>query len=84
MANVSVYNMDGQSVGTIDLTDAIFGVEVNEHLLHKARVTILSNNRQGTQKQQKFLVVEESHGDKKEQEMLVKVLSELHNGRAAV
>ena len=51
MANVSVYNMDGQSVGTIDLTDAIFGVEVNEHLLHKARVTILSNNRQGTQKQ---------------------------------
>lgn len=51
MANVSVYNMDGQSVGTIDLVDAIFGVEVNEHLLHKARVTILSNNRQGTQKQ---------------------------------
>ena len=51
MANVSVYNMDGKSVGTIDLTDAIFGVEVNEHLLHKARVTILSNNRQGTQKQ---------------------------------
>ena len=51
MANVSVYNMDGQSVGTIDLADAIFGVEVNEHLLHKARVTILSNNRQGTQKQ---------------------------------
>lgn len=51
MANVSVYNMDGKSVGTIDLNDAIFGVEVNEHLLHKARVTILSNNRQGTQKQ---------------------------------
>lgn len=51
MANVSVYNMDGQSVGNIDLNDAIFGVEVNEHLLHKARVTILSNNRQGTQKQ---------------------------------
>ena len=51
MANVFVYNMDGKSVGTIDLNDAIFGVEVNEHLLHKARVTILSNNRQGTQKQ---------------------------------
>lgn len=51
MANVSVYNMDGQNVGTIDLNDAIFGVEINEHLLHKARVTILSNNRQGTQKQ---------------------------------
>lgn len=51
MASVSVYNMDGQSVGNIDLNDAVFGVEVNEHLLHKARVTILSNNRQGTQKQ---------------------------------
>ena len=51
MANVSVYNMDGQSVGTLDLNDAVFGVEINEHLLHKARVTILSNNRQGTQKQ---------------------------------
>ena len=51
MANVNVYNMDGKSVGTMDLNDAIFGVEVNEHLLHKARVTLLSNNRQGTQKQ---------------------------------
>ena len=51
MANVSVYNMDGQSVGNIDLNDAVFGVEVNEHLLHKARVTILANSRQGTQKQ---------------------------------
>ena len=51
MANVSVYNMDGKSVGNIDLNDAIFGVEINSHLLHKARVTILSNNRQGTQKQ---------------------------------
>ncbi|MBO6119367.1 MAG: 50S ribosomal protein L4 [Lachnospiraceae bacterium] len=51
MANVSVYNMDGQSVGTMDLNDAVFGVEINVHLLHKARVTILSNNRQGTQKQ---------------------------------
>lgn len=51
MANVSVYNMEGQSVGTMDLNDAIFAVEVNTHLLHKARVAILSNNRQGTQKQ---------------------------------
>ena len=51
MANVSVYNMEGQEVGTLELNDAVFGVEVNEHLLHKARVTILANNRQGTQKQ---------------------------------
>ena len=43
MANVSVYNMDGQQVGNIDLNDAVFGVEVNEHLLHKARVTVLAN-----------------------------------------
>ena len=51
MASVNVYSIDGKEVGKIDLNDAIFGVEVNEHLLHKARVTILSNNRQGTQKQ---------------------------------
>ena len=51
MANVNVYNISGDAVGKIDLNDAIFGVEINEHLLHKARVAILSNNRQGTQKQ---------------------------------
>ena len=51
MANVNVYNVDGVAIDKIDLNDAIFGVEINEHLLHKARVTILSNNRQGTQKQ---------------------------------
>lgn len=51
MASVNVYSIDGKEVGKIDLNDAIFGVDVNEHLLHKARVTILSNNRQGTQKQ---------------------------------
>lgn len=51
MANVNVYNVEGNSVGTIDLSDAIFNVEINENLLHKARVSILANNRQGTQKQ---------------------------------
>ena len=50
MANVSVYNMEGKEVGTIDLNDAIFGVEVNEHLVHIAVVQQLANNRQGTQK----------------------------------
>ncbi len=50
MANVSVYNMEGQEVGTIDLNDAVFGVEVNESLLHMAVVQQLANNRQGTQK----------------------------------
>ncbi len=50
MANVAVYNMEGQEVGRIDLNDAVFGVEVNEHLLHMAVVQQLANNRQGTQK----------------------------------
>lgn len=50
MANVSVYNIEGNEVGTIDLSDAVFGVEVNEHLLHMAVVNQLANNRQGTQK----------------------------------
>lgn len=50
MANVSVYNMEGKEVGKIDLSDAVFGVEVNEHLVHMAVVQQLANNRQGTQK----------------------------------
>ena len=50
MANVSVYNMEGKEVGKIDLNDAIFGVEINEHLVHMAVVQQLANNRQGTQK----------------------------------
>ena len=49
MANVSVYNMEGQAVGTMELNDAVFGVEVNEHLVHMAVVQQLANNRQGTQ-----------------------------------
>lgn len=50
MATVSVLNMQGNEVGTMDLNDAIFGVEVNEHLVHMAVVQQLANNRQGTQK----------------------------------
>jgi len=50
MANVSVYNIEGKEVGTIDLNDAVFGVEINEHLVHMAVVNQLANNRQGTQK----------------------------------
>ena len=50
MANVSVYNIEGKEVGTIELNDAVFGVEVNEHLLHMAVVNQLANKRQGTQK----------------------------------
>ena len=50
MANVAVYNMEGKEVGTIELNDAVFGVDVNEHLVHLAVVQQLANNRQGTQK----------------------------------
>ena len=50
MANVSVYNIEGKEVGTIDLNDAVFGVEVNEHLVHMAVVSQLATKRQGTQK----------------------------------
>ena len=50
MANVSVYNMEGKEVGKIDLNDAVFGVEINEHLVHMAVVQHLANKRQGTQK----------------------------------
>ena len=50
MAKVSVYNMEGKEVDTMELNDAVFGVEVNEHLVHMAVVQQLANNRQGTQK----------------------------------
>ena len=49
MAKVSVYNIDGKEVGSIELNDAVFGVEVNEHLVHLAVVNQLANKRQGTQ-----------------------------------
>ena len=50
MANVAVYNMEGNEVGTLELNDAVFGVEMNEHLVHMAVVSQLANKRQGTQK----------------------------------
>lgn len=50
MAQVSVFNMEGKEVGTIDLNDEIFGADVNEHLVHLAVKQFLADNRQGTQK----------------------------------
>jgi len=50
MANVAVYNMEGKEVGKMDLSDSVFGVDINEHLVHLAVVQHLANNRQGTQK----------------------------------
>ncbi len=49
MSKVSVYNMEGTQVGDMELNDAVFGVEVNEHLVHMAVVAQLANKRQGTQ-----------------------------------
>ena len=49
MASVSVYNIEGKEVGNIELNDAVFGVEINEHLVHMAVVSQLANKRQGTQ-----------------------------------
>ena len=49
MANVAVLNMNGAEVGTIELNDAIFGIEANEHVMHLAVVQYLANQRQGTQ-----------------------------------
>lgn len=50
MANVALYNMEGKEVGTIELSDAVFGVEIKENLMHRAVVQQLANSRQGTQK----------------------------------
>ncbi len=50
MANVAVFNMEGKEVGSLELNDAVFGVQINEHLVHMAVVQQLANNRQGTQK----------------------------------
>ena len=86
MANVSVYNMEGKEVGTIELNDAVFGVEVNEHLVHMAVVQQLANNRQGTQKAKTVLrypVAEESPGDRREPVMQDRVQPDLPSGQAA-
>ena len=86
MANVSVYNMEGKEVGTLELNDAVFGVEVNEHLVHLAVVAQLANKRQGTQKAKTrsgFPAVAESHGDRREPVMQDRVQQELLSGRAA-
>ena len=81
MANVSVYNIEGKEVGTIDLNDAVFGVEVNEHLVHMAVVSQLANKRQGTQKAKTRS--EENHGDKKGPVMQDRVQQGLLSGQAA-
>ena len=87
MANVTVYNMEGNEVGTMELNDAVFGVEINEHLVHLAVVRQLANNRQGTQKAKTRSEVSgggRNRGDRKEQVMQDRVPSVHHSGQAAV
>ena len=86
MANVTVYNMEGNEVGTMELNDAVFGVEVNEHLVHLAVVRQLANKRQGTQKAKTRSEV--SGGGRKPWRqkgtvMQDRVQQELHSGQAA-
>ena len=86
MANVSVYNIEGKEVGSIELNDAVFGVEVNEHLVHMAVVNQLANNRQGTQSAKTRSEV--SGGGRKPWRQkgtghARQVLQDLHSGQAA-
>ena len=87
MSNVSVYNMEGNEVGTLELNDAVFGVEVNEHLVHMAVVRQLANKRQGTQKAKTRSEVSgggrKTLEDRKELVMQDRVQQELHSGQAA-
>ena len=86
MAKVSVYNIEGKEVDTIELNDAVFGVEVNEHLVHMAVVNQLANNRQGHRKLRhvlRFPAVEENRGDRKEQVTQDRVQQDLRSGQAA-
>ena len=59
MAKVAVYNMEGKEVDSIELNDSIFGVEINEHLVHMAVLQQLANNRQGTQRSEERRVGKE-------------------------
>ena len=75
MAKLSVYNIEGNQVGEIELNDAVFGVEVNENLMHKAVVAQLAASRQGTQSAK-------TRSDRKEQVMQDRVQQDLHSGQA--
>ena len=79
MANVSVYNIEGKEVGTIDLNDAVFGVEVNDHLVHMAVVREHRKRRLA----QRFPVAEENRGGRREQVTQDRVQQELPSGQAA-
>ena len=86
MANVSVYNMEGKEVGTMELNDAVFGVEVNEHLVHLAVVAQLQINVREHRRLKhvpKFPAAEENRGDRKEPAMQDRDPQEHRSGQAA-
>lgn len=87
MPKVSVYNVDGSQVGEVELNDAVFGIEPNQHVLYDAVLMQRASLRQGTHKVKdvlKFVAVDVSLGNKKVQVALVKVQFVHHNGKAAV
>ena len=86
MASVKVYDIEGKEVETLELNDAVFGVEINEHIMHKAVVGQLANNRQGTQSAKTRSEV--SGGGRKPWRQkgtghARQVLQDLHSGQAA-
>ena len=86
MANVKVYNMSGAEVGEIELNDAVFGVEINEHVMHLAVKQYLANQRQGTQSAKTRSEVSgggRKPSDRKEQAVQDRVQSVLPSGKAA-
>ena len=85
MAEVSVLNMEGNEVEKLNLNDSIFGVEINEHLVHLAVVSQLANNRRvhrARRHVQKYAAAEENPGDRKVPVMQDRDLSELRSGQA--
>ena len=86
MAKVAVYNMEGKEVDSIELNDSIFGVEINEHLVHMAvlqQLQIIVREHRRLRHVLKFAVAEENHGDRKEPVMQDRDLHVLHSGQAA-
>ena len=84
MSKVSVYNMKGAVVGDVELNDAVFGVEINEHLVHQAVVAQLANKRQGTQSAKtRSEVSGGGRRDRKAPDMPARVPSVPHSGKAA-
>ena len=86
MANVKLFDQTGKEVSTVELNDAIFGIEPNESVVFDVVISQRASLRQGTHavKNQQYQVVDVNHGVKKELDVLVKVLSAHHNGVVVV